>query len=125
MCLSISLNLFLPLSQAILIIYIIIFVALIISNFLTDHDEVEENQEELKKYYSSGLRGKKSNRLRNLFISYDNSLRSAKDYGDKSGGQLNTAWTNKLARKSPRWKRKHSGQTNQLLDYDAQTECLL
>lgn len=100
--------------------------ALIISNFLTEHDEVEENQEELKKYYSSGLRGKKSNRLRNLFISYDNSLTSAKDYGDKSAGYLSTAWTNKLNRKSPRYKRKHdSSQTNRLLDYDAQTECLL
>lgn len=100
--------------------------ALIISNFLTEHDEVEENQEELKKYYSSGLRGKKSNRLRNLFISYDNSLTSTKDYGDKSGGYLSTAWTNKLNRKSPRYKRKHGGsQTNRLLEYDAQTECLL
>ena len=119
------LNLSLFFTQAILIIYVVIFVALIISNFLTDHDEVEENQEELKKYYSSGLRGKKSNRLRNLFISYDNSLASTKHYGDKSTGQLSTAWTNKLARKSPRWKRKHGGQTNRLLDYDAQAECLL
>lgn len=73
--------------------------ALIISNFLTDHDQVEENQEEIKKYYSSGLRGKKSNRLRNLFISYNSTSSFETDYVNEPSKYL-TTWKNKFL-KSP------------------------
>ena len=86
--------------------------ALIISNFLTDHP-IEENQEQIKKYYSSGLRGKKSNRLRNLFIYYNSSLKE-----HESTSYLSN-WTSKLARN-----KKSNRKANDLLDYDAQTECL-
>lgn len=110
--------------------------ALIISNFVTDHDEFEENQEQMKRHYTSGKRGKKSNRLRNLFISstdlhndcsFKKSLINQNNCVVKTGGYLNnlTDWRLiKFSKKFTRYHKKHF-KTKEIIDYDTQTECLL